>query len=591
MPLGQIESRIGQIESTIARMQAMVMPVSGSGDHRFGQAFDRQVAEYGKATSVRQPTPGEIMKARLTNAFGADGQPTVDLAGMQQLLAAGAIGGVAPAAGVAPGQGANGLAATTPFGEAIVQLASQHIGKNYVWGGESDAEGGYDCSGLVQDAFKRAGISMPRVARDQQHMGVRVPSLDQAMPGDLLTFGNPATHIGIYAGNGEWIEAPRRGLQVRRHKLTRKVTDIRRIVPPGVALGQVSPQAARGGSYVQVAPVGMRQGGLGAGTLQAGSLGPGSLGAGGLPGLGGHMVAALGGQSETINVGAGFGLNPQLVQTLLTHGAAGAATPSPYSNRAGVLTPGVPVYGPAVPGAVSQGAAGAGAGVIPGATVSGGPFAGGPIAGSTPPVPVTTSTSGPVSGQMVITQSGPAPLVQNLTGHAPVPVGAQAVGATPASVKIFNAVQAAAAASNDPEYKAACNPYDTVTGVPYAEHFNEAGRKYGISPRFLAAIAKTESDFRPQLVSRAGAVGVMQLMPVTAREVGVPVEQRTIPSVNIDGASHYIAKYFAKQPNVSVGLAAYNAGPGAVVRAGGVPNYTETKNYVRKVRQALAAIC
>ncbi|MGY0406600.1 C40 family peptidase, partial [Pseudoalteromonas sp. SYSU M81241] len=90
-----------------------------------------------------------------------------------------------------------------------------------MWGGESDAEGGYDCSGLVQDAFKRLGIKMPRVARDQQHIGVRVNSLAEAKPGDLLTFGNPAHHIGIYAGNGEWIEAPRTGLKVCRHKLTR----------------------------------------------------------------------------------------------------------------------------------------------------------------------------------------------------------------------------------------------------------------------------------------------------------------------------------------------------------------------------------
>ena len=191
---------------------------------------------------------------------------------------------------------------------------------------------------------------------------------------------------------------------------------------------------------------------------------------------------------------------------------------------------------------------------------------------------------------MVITQSGPAPIMQNRTQTSNVPVGPQAVGATPASVKIFNATQAAAARSNDPEYKAALNPYDTVTNVPYADLFNKAGRMYGISPRMLAAIAKTESNFRPHLTSHAGAVGVMQLMPVTAREVGVPVDKRTDPAMNIDGASHYIAKYFAKQPNVSVGLAAYNAGPGAVQRAGGVPNYTETKNYVRKVREYMNGI-
>ena len=512
MPIGQISSRISQIESTIAHIEGLAQGGNTANDGRFSRALDKRVAEYGKANSVRQPSTQEIAAALLAGPINQNGQGKTGLDALQSLLNAGALGGAAGVNGVTgagaptqvgqPHNGVEGIPGNTPFGEAIVQLASKHIGKDYVWGGESDAEGGYDCSGLVQDAFKRAGISMPRVARDQQHIGVKVNSLAEAKPGDLLTFGNPAHHIGIYAGNGEWIEAPRTGLKIRRHKLTRKVTDIRRVVPDGTTIGQIQRQSAKRGQYATV-------------------------------------TQAAPGATPLVNQ-QGNPMAAQLAQQM--------------ANQAAI---------PAVPT---------------------------PVTGAVPGVPVTQSTSGRVQGNMVITQSGPAPIMQNRTQTSNVPVGPQAVGATPASVKIFNATQAAAARSNDPEYKAALNPYDTVTNVPYADLFNKAGRMYGISPRMLAAIAKTESNFRPHLTSHAGAVGVMQLMPVTAREVGVPVDKRTDPAMNIDGASHYIAKYFAKQPNVSVGLAAYNAGPGAVQRAGGVPNYTETKNYVRKVREYMNGI-
>lgn len=516
MPIGQISSRISEIENTIAKIEGLVQGGNTTDDGRFSRALDRRVTEQGKATAVRQPTNQEIAAALLAGPVNQSAQGKSGLEALQSLLSAGSLNGAAGNIGAVGGVGApsaptkigqvrnavEGIPGNTPFGEAIVQLASKHIGKNYVWGGESDAEGGYDCSGLVQDAFKRAGINMPRVARDQQHIGVKVNSLEEAKPGDLLTFGNPAHHIGIYAGNGEWIEAPRTGLKIRRLKLTRKVTDIRRVVPDGTTIGQIQPQTAKRGQYATVTQ-------------------------------------------------AAPGANPIASQV---HNPAASQLAQQLTNQ--INTPAVPK----------------------------------PVTGAVPAAPVTHSTSGPVKGNMVITQSGPAPIMQNRTQTSNVPVGPQAEGATPASVKIFNATQAAAAASNDPEYKAALNPYDTVTNVPYAEMFNKAGRMYGISPRMLAAIAKTESNFRPHLTSHAGAVGVMQLMPVTAREVGVPVEKRTDPAINIDGASHYIAKYFAKQPNVSVGLAAYNAGPGAVKRAGGVPNYTETKNYVRKVREYMNGI-
>ena len=97
-----------------------------------------------------------------------------------------------------------------------IQAAQSKLGVPYVWGGESDAEGGYDCSGLMQYAFARAGVRLPRVAADQARAGWRIP-FDQARPGDLLTWASDPTapgyisHIAMYLGDGRMVVAPRTG--------------------------------------------------------------------------------------------------------------------------------------------------------------------------------------------------------------------------------------------------------------------------------------------------------------------------------------------------------------------------------------------
>ena len=132
------------------------------------------------------------------------------------------------------------------FGEAILALAQCELGTPYVWGGESHAEGGFDCSGLVLHAYREAGIELPRVSRDQARVGEAVPSLDQAIPGDLVAFGSPVDHIGIYAGDGMMVVAPRTGDVVKMQQITRTPTAIRRIVPQGtvVALPDAAPATA-----------------------------------------------------------------------------------------------------------------------------------------------------------------------------------------------------------------------------------------------------------------------------------------------------------------------------------------------------------
>lgn len=126
----------------------------------------------------------------------------------------------------------------------------------------------------------------------------------------------------------------------------------------------------------------------------------------------------------------------------------------------------------------------------------------------------------------------------------------------------------------------------TVADSPYAQLFNDAGARHGVSPALLAAVAEVESGFDPVAVSSAGATGLMQFMPATAAEMGVdPLD----PVSAIDGAARYLARDIERFGRLDHAIAAYNAGPGAVAEHGGIPPFTETQQYVRKVLTALEA--
>src|SRR5690606_8735392 len=111
---------------------------------------------------------------------------------------------------------------------------------------------------------------------------------------------------------------------------------------------------------------------------------------------------------------------------------------------------------------------------------------------------------------------------------------------------------------------------------------SQASAKHGVPASLLKAVARAESSFRSDATSPAGAQGLMQLMPVTGRGLGVTDPFN--PEQSINGGARYLhnaLKMFDNDPKLA--LAAYNAGPNAVKSHGGIPPYPETQNYVRKV--------
>lgn len=113
-------------------------------------------------------------------------------------------------------------------------------------------------------------------------------------------------------------------------------------------------------------------------------------------------------------------------------------------------------------------------------------------------------------------------------------------------------------------------------------YFEEAAEQYQVDIKLLKAIAYCESNFNPNAVSHAGAIGVMQLMPATAAELGVTDSYDA--RQNILGGAKLISKLLDRYDgDTSLALAAYNAGSGNVEKYGGIPPFTETQNYVKKV--------
>ncbi len=156
----------------------------------------------------------------------------------------------------------------------------------------------------------------------------------------------------------------------------------------------------------------------------------------------------------------------------------------------------------------------------------------------------------------------------------------------------FSEIRSSAPASqsdNSPRRAAHSSAPSRLASRPQARIrrlLNRSARRYRVNPKLVRAVARQESDFLPRVVSSKGAMGVMQLMPQTARELRV---RRPFDAAdNIDGGVRFLRDLLLRyHGNRRLALAAYNAGPGAVDRFGGIPPYSETQHYVRAILKHL----
>ncbi|MGH9106146.1 MAG: transglycosylase SLT domain-containing protein [Acidimicrobiales bacterium] len=200
-------AEIGQIQSTFSSLPSSPAPVGF-------EAVLQQISSLSGlappgSAGTTAPATGTTPSAGGTTGAAGYGWPLEEGGTLAATAPAqeAAPGGVAP-----PGEG---------LGEAAASAARKWLGVPYQWGGTDPAQGGVDCSGLVQDVYASLGVELPRTSEEQATVGVAVPSLADAQPGDLVFFpGSDGTaaspgHVGIYIGGGEMIDAPHTGTDVR----------------------------------------------------------------------------------------------------------------------------------------------------------------------------------------------------------------------------------------------------------------------------------------------------------------------------------------------------------------------------------------
>lgn len=172
--------------------------------------------------------------------------------------------------------------------------------------------------------------------------------------------------------------------------------------------------------------------------------------------------------------------------------------------------------------------------------------------------------------------------IQKLLGFNPQPNIPVANTATVSGTQSADTQAASGAGSTDNTSVVSSGTTSSSSKTDLDAYFEEAARTYGVDVNLLKAIAHTESNFNPSATSSAGAMGVMQLMPSTAKSLGIKDAYNARD--NIMGGAKVISQHLSRyNGDVSLALAAYNAGSGNVEKYGGIPPFTETQNYVKKV--------
>ncbi|MDA8391751.1 MAG: NlpC/P60 family protein [Actinomycetota bacterium] len=215
--------------SAVGPVMAPPAPVAG-----IQAALDRlasgqlpSFSQYLVQAAQAQVSSGQVSSMTASLGTGVSGLPVLGPAPAPvypsgNLPSSWALGGIQGPGVSAPTQAS--------FGSSIVADAQRYLGVPYVWGGTSPTTG-FDCSGLVQHVFADMGVSLPRTSEAQATVGQAVPSLAQAQPGDLVFYGSPAYHVGIYIGGGKMINAPHTGTDVQVSAVGNP-TSIRRVAPP-----------------------------------------------------------------------------------------------------------------------------------------------------------------------------------------------------------------------------------------------------------------------------------------------------------------------------------------------------------------------
>jgi hypothetical protein len=201
------------------------------------------------------------------------------------------------------------------------------------------------------------------------------------------------------------------------------------------------------------------------------------------------------------------------------------------------------------------------------------------------------------AGRMVFINADPKPVKRPVTspvgkaapspirGFRPLPAQAEPIQTASSRISPSEGPTPGTAYGATPVQTASPTPNPTIvqsTPADIAQMVREVSSRYNVDPELIEAVVLTESHGNPSAVSRRGAQGLMQLVPETANKLGV--KDAFDPKQNLDGGVRYLQTLLERyNGNLDKALAAYNAGPGAVDRAGGVPRYRETRAYVQKV--------